>query len=210
MSSIYFQLALLALIFACFGFLLHAFYFGDSRQKRLSKEIGDLEKELEQKGRELLQAEEGTQKADKVILSLEKQLQQKAVEMEHLKQLAARQDKAIEMLQKDAEVIRAAVSGSAKSVKSVQQALAAVDPFPPPPPAEAPPAPPIKFRERERHPPAEMPPAPPVNIREREQHAPAEMPPAATIPAPSETPTWKENLDNILSILDTMEKEVDK
>ncbi len=195
MSSIYIQLALLALTFACFGFLLHSFYFGDSRQKRLAKELSEIQKELEQREQELRQAEEGTQKADRVIQSMEKQLQQRAVEMEHLKQLAARQDKAIELLQKEAEFIRAAVSGSAKSVKSVQEALSAVTPVSPPPM-------PINV---------EALPVTSIPIREPQQRPRQEMPPAATaVPGHGDTPAWKENLDNIISILDTTEREVDK
>jgi len=182
MSSIYIQLALLALIFSSFGFLLHAFYFGDSRQRRLTKELHDLQQELEQKDRELLQNEEASQKAVRIIHSLEKQQQQKAVEMDHLKQLAARQDKVIEMLQKDAEEIRAAVSGSAKSVKSVQEALSTVAPLS----------------------------QPPIPIREHQQRPRQEMPAPAPVPDHADAPAWKENLDNILSILDKMEKEVDK
>ncbi len=201
MSSIYVQLAVLVLIFACFGFLLHAFYFGDSRQKRLSKELSGLQKELEDKEREFRRAEEAAQKSDKVIQSLEKQLQQKAVEMEHLKQLASRQDKAIEMLQKEAEAIRTAVSGSAKSVKSVQDALSAVAPVP------------VDFEQTMVPPPAPVQvPAPAPNPVSKPQAAPhPEMPPAAaTLPGRQDAPAWKENLDNILSLLDTMEKEVDK
>jgi TolA-binding protein len=198
MSSIYVQLALLALIFSCFGFLLHAFYFGNTRQKRLSKELKNLQAELEEKRREHAQAEEGTQKAERVIQSLEKQLQQRSSEMEHLKQLASRQDKAIELLQKEAEVIRTALSGSAKSVKSVQDVLEAVEvppPAPPPPPAapqhiDVQPEAPVKLREQPR-------------VRQ-------EMPPAPPPAAHADSPAWKENLENILSMLDTMEKEVDK
>jgi len=194
MSSIYMQLAVLVLIFASFGFLLHAFYFGDSRQRRLSKELGALKKELEEKERESRQAEEAEQKSDKIIQSLEKQLQQKAIEMEHLRQLAARQDKAIEMLQKDAEVIRAAVSGSAKSVKSVQDALSAVAPVP----VEHEIAPQI------------TPAAAPLPVQKHQQQPRPETPPVATLPGRQDAPAWKENLDNILALLDTMEKEVDK
>ncbi len=190
MSNIYIQLAVLVLIFASFGFLLHAFYFGDSRQKRLGKELSALKKALEEKERESRQAEEAGQKSDRVIQSLEKQLQQKAVEMEHLKQLAARQDKAIEMLQREAEAIRAAVSGSAKSVKSVQDALSAVAPVPMEPEI--------------------TPPETPVPIQKPQPQTRPEMPPVATLPGRQEAPAWKENLDNILSMLDTMEKEVDK
>lgn len=190
MSSIYLQLALLVVIFASLGFLLHAFYFGDAKQRRLRKELKESEEELERKDRELRQAEEAAQKSDKIIQSLEKQLQQKASELEHLKQLATRQDKAIEMLQKDAEAIRAAMSGSAKSVKSVQEALSAVAPVPVEPeitPAVA-----------------------PAPLPEPEKLPRSEMPPVATLPGRQDAPAWKENLDNILSMLDTMEKEVDK
>ena len=196
MSSIYVQLAVLVLIFACFGFLLHAFYFGDSRQKRLSKELSGLQKSLEDKEREFHQAEEAAQKSDRVIQSLEKQLQQKAVEMEHLKQLSSRQDKAIEMLQKEAEAIRTAVSGSAKSVKSVQDALSAVAPVP------------LELERTIAPQPAPAPTPIPVSKPQPEPHP--EMPPAATLPGRQDAPAWKENLDNILSLLDTMEKEVDK
>ncbi len=190
MSSIYVQLTLLVFIFACFGFLIHAFYFGDSRQRQLSKELGDVQKEMDEKERELRLAEEAVKKSDRVVQSLEKQLQAKAVEMEHLKQLATRQDKAIEMLQKDAEIIRAAVSGSAKSVKSVEEALSAVAPVP---------------VERDV-----KPPEPPVQVEEPQPQPHAEAPPAPSLPGRQEIPAWKENLDHILSMLETMEKEVDK
>jgi len=198
MSSIYLQLALLALIFSGFGFLLHAFYFGDMRQRRLTRDLHDLQEEFERKESDILKNEEASQKAERVIQSLEKQLQQRAVELDHLKQLAARQDKAIEMLQKDAEEIRAAVSGSAKSVKSVQEALSSVAPLPPPPPTihlEVAPAPPA-----------------PMPIRDHQQRPGQEIISPVQPPAQghSDAPAWRENLDNILSILDTMEKEVDK
>jgi TolA-binding protein len=195
MSSIYVQLALLALTFSCFGFLLHAFYFGGSRQKHLTKELSEIRKDIENRERELRQAEEATQKADRVIQSLEKQLQQKAIEMEHLKQLATRQDKAIELLQKEAEFIRAAMSGSAKSVKSVQEALSAVSPVPQPPM-------PIHV---------EALPVPSIPVQEPQQRSHQEISPVASaVPGHGTAPAWKENLDNIISILDTMEKEVEK
>ncbi len=192
MNSIYVQLAVLVFIFATFGFLLHAFYFGDSRQRRLSRELSDLQKALEEKEKQLRQTEDSGQRSERMIQSLEKQLQQKAVEMDHLKQLAARQDKAIEMLQKDAEVIRAAVSGSAKSVKSVEEALSAVAPVP--------------MIEHEP-----LSPGPPVPIQKPQPpSARPEVTDVSSNPAHQDSPAWKENLDNILSMLDTMEKEVDK
>ncbi len=189
MNSIYLQLILLVLIFASFGFLLHAFYFGDARQKQVVKELNRFKAELEEKERELRQAEESAQKSDRIIQSLEKQLHQKAAELEHLKQLAARQDKAIEMLQKDAEAIRAAVSGAARSARSLDDALAAV-------------APP---QERQA-----TPVLAPARRPEPEQSPGPETPPVAPLPGRQDAPAWKENLDNILSMLDTMEKEVDK
>src|SRR3974377_558149 len=161
MSSIYVQLALLALIFSSFGFLLHAFYFGDTRQKRLTGELKGQHDELERKRRELAQLEEAAQKSERVIQSLEKQLQQRASEMEHLKQLASRQDKAIELLQKEAEVIRTALGGSAKSVKAVQNVLDSVEVAPvahvapspaPHEPIEVQPEAPVQLREAPRPP----------------------------------------------------------
>jgi septal ring factor EnvC (AmiA/AmiB activator) len=196
MSSIYVQLALLALIFSCFGFLLHAFYFGNTRQRHLIRELKKLHEALDQKRRELVQSEEKTQKEEGVIQSLEKQLQQRSSEMEHLKQLASRQDKAIELLQREAEVIRAALSGSAKSVKPVQEVLKSVEEAAP----ASPPPPPRKVEPQ---------PQAPVQIREQPRPH-QEMPVAHPSPAQGDAPAWKENLDNILSMLDTMEKEVDR
>ena len=181
MNSVNLELALLALVFVSLGFLLHAFYFGDSRYRRSSKEKDDLKKELQLKAEELRQAEEECQKADRTIQSLEKQLQLRASEMDHLKQLASKQDKAIATLQKDAEVIRAAVSGSAKSIKSVQKVLSVVEPV--------------------NSAPVEAPPVPAVPVQAHEQPRTQET---------TAAPPWKENLDNILSLLDSMEKEVDK
>jgi TolA-binding protein len=198
MSSIYVQLALLALIFSCFGFLLHAFYFGDVRRRRLTGEIKSLNEELERTRRELAQSDEGVQKSEGVIKSLEKQLQQRSSEMEHLRQLASRQDKAIELLQREAEVIRTALGGSAKSVKTMQNVLDSVEVAP----AKSPAAPPQ---------PIEVQPEPPARIREvprPRQETPAAPQPAAA--AQAEAPAWKANLENILSMLDTMEKEVDR
>jgi septal ring factor EnvC (AmiA/AmiB activator) len=195
MGSIYIQLALLALIFSSFGFLLHAFYFGDTRHKRLTVELKALQEELECKRRELAQKEEEAQKSERMIQSLEKQLQQRSSEMEHLKQLASRQDKAIELLQKEAEVIRAALSGSAKSVKTVPNVLDSVE--------VAPAAPPLPQQSIEVKPEA------PAKIREAPRPR-QEIPPAPPPAAHADAPAWKENLENILAMLDTMEKEVDK
>jgi len=197
MSSIYVQLALLALIFSCFGFLLHAFYFGDSRQKRLTGELKALHEELDHKRRELAQAEEGAQKSERMVQSLERQLQQRSSEMEHLKQLASRQDKAIELLQKEAEVIRTALGGSAKSAKVVQNVLESVEIAPVTPPPARPQTIEVKAET-------------PAKIREvprPRQEAPAAPAPAG---AHADAPSWKANLENILTMLDTMEKEVDK
>lgn len=194
MSSVYFQLAALAVVFTGFGFLLHAFYFGGNRRSRLTGELERFREEVNLKESELLQAEEEAAKAGRIIQSQEKQLQQKAAEMDRLRQLASRQDKAIELLQKDAEAIRRAITGSPASSKSIEDALSSIAPA---------------FSEQ-LNAPISNPPAP-VHIVEKSARTVADEPDTRPEqPAQDSTPSWKENLDNIISILDTMEKEVDK
>lgn len=193
---VYFFLLLLALDFWLFGFLLHAFYFGKPAKKvNIADEVANLRNAL-------TNVEKGTQGAleeiagnSTLVRSLEQQLRQKDEEVEELRIMAQRQEKQIGLLQKAAAEIGVAIAGNEESPsgsKAAQpEASCAQDEIA----TQSPPA----QSEAAQDPQAE-------------DHSPADAADkeASTESKDKNLPSWRDNLNSILSILDTMEKEVEK
>lgn len=261
MESLYFFLALLALIFAAFGFLVHAFYFSSTRDHHWARQAEDLRQSLDLKDRssraveeklkaaqadlmdakvalketrteltetqgELKETQDALSRGTEQTRMLEQKVQRGVSELETLKQLAARQDEEIKSLQKDAEMIQMAVSGvknTAKAPLEFDRAfLAATDDFD----TATIPGPTIPRSQSASENstvihafgppedlihdpiPAEAMPLPAMESPAIGQAAQPKYD-AATAKGPG-SPAWKENLDNILNMLDAMEKEVQK
>ncbi len=185
MLSVCFFLGLLALVFAILGFLLHAFYFSRGTTQAEEKELSDLRKSLAEKQKETLEAREEIAKTNHLLHSLEQQIHRRNEEMERLRQWVARQDQEISLLQKDAEAIRtmATDSADAQNRSTLAPTGAASDVVESAGSLAAPPEVPAVSRDVQS---------------------------VTSAPKASEWPAWRENLDNILGMLDAMEKEVDK
>jgi septal ring factor EnvC (AmiA/AmiB activator) len=182
----YLFLVLLALIFALLGFLLHAFYFSGPVDVVLLKEVKSLEKALAEKQKEFQEGQEEIVKSDTLVRSLEEQIRTRNAEMEVLQRMIARQDEGIRQLQKDAVALRASLGSYAKSPEAEPVPSLVMD--------ESVPSDSSVVRE-------------PVNaspsLRNRVENAAADA-------KDGDTPAWRENLNNILNILDSMEKEIEK
>ena len=188
---IYFYLALLATLFGLLGFLVHKFCFSDGAGNEARPRIEKLEQLLLEKQTEVRLAQEEIAKKSAAVQSLEQQIRQRNEEMEKLRQTAARQDQEIASIQREAAEIRAAF-GTATPLKAVEA------------PAKA-----------ERNVPAHgLKPAPSTADRTRDavQEAKAGREPENAKPRVegSPPPPWRENLNNIIDILDAMEKEIEK
>jgi septal ring factor EnvC (AmiA/AmiB activator) len=108
---IFFWLALIALNFGLLGFLLHAMYF--SKQEftiTLGKEIEDLRKKLASREEQLGEVREQISDTRILIHSLKRELKQSNGEMSALQRIARRQEEKIRLLQEKGETIRAAVA----------------------------------------------------------------------------------------------------
>ena len=182
----YFFLVLLALIFAVLGFLLHAFYFSAPGGVAASEEVKKLEKVLAEKQDRLQEAQEETVKSGTLVRSLEEQIRTRNAEMEGLQRMIARQDEGIRQLQKDAVALRASLASFARS-------------------PEEEPVPSLVLNESVVSESSAV--REPVNasapLRKRIEDAAAGA-------KDGETPAWRENLNNILNILDSMEKEIEE
>lgn len=185
MLSLYFYLGLSALIFATLGFLLHAFCFSGLPARAQAKEIEGLQEALNEKQKEALQAREEIIKTNTVLRSLEQQIRQRNEEMETLRRLAARQDQEISLLQRDAETLRTIATGSRDVQGLREEARKGCTPEA----AEAP-ASPARWGETQ------------VVQRESRKAEPSSKSCDAT--------PWRNNLSDILGLLDAMEKEIDK
>lgn len=182
----YLFLVLLVLIFAVLGFLLHAFYFSAPGDVAPSKEVRNLERALAEKKEELQEAQEQIVKSDTLVRSLEERIRTQNAEMEGLQRMIARQDEGIRQLQKDAVALRASLGSFTK--------------FP-----EDEPAPSLVLNESVASDSSVV--REPVNAsapsRKRIENAGADA-------KVGDTPAWRENLNNILNILDSMEKEIEE
>lgn len=219
----YFYLGLMAVIFSTFGFLLRVFYFGGKRDAHAGDEAEEMRQLIEQRQNALRDAQDELSRMNSEVRTLEQQVRLKGDEMETLRLLASRQDEEIRLLQQEAENIRAAVSASASGehaypLQSTSQAKIPdrdrepqiagriAPPRLPPPPAgefqgEA--APP-------RNPPAALPVQAAVKRGLQGEVPTAEEASASERAKGTGGASWKENLSNILNILDEMEKEVHK
>ncbi len=217
--SLYFFLALLAVIFWVLGFLTHAFYF--NRAAALMAELQRPHATDVASRQALEEAQKELSRVSGMVRTLERQLRERSEEMEAFKVLASRQDDQIRQLQRDAEAIRRAVSSASRAEKPPAKPEVAVStvqggtaetrlprgqaPAPKPPAVTKPTA--IKR---------------PAAARTASAPAAAEAPPVSNPPPATQVAakgtevddagaaSWKENLDNILNILEAMEKEVQK
>jgi predicted ribosome quality control (RQC) complex YloA/Tae2 family protein len=184
---VYVFLVLLALIFASLGFFVHAFYLGSPDNGTLSKETHALKEKLEEKQKEVEAARDELLKTGTVARSLEEQIRQRNEEMEAHQQMVARQDREIRQLQEDAAALHAALGvGENYNATAVPQSFPALTD-----PSQA---------------------GPPAGLAPLMGTAP-EQSMSAKSSAGQEVvsiPEWKDNLNNILNILNSMEKEIDK
>jgi len=181
----YLFLASLAVIFALLGFLLHTFYFsGPADVVLLKEEVKSLERALERKQKEVQEAQEEVVKTDTLAHSLEEQIRTRNDEMEVLRRMAARQDEGIRQLQKDAVALRATLGGFEKPWGSeLAGSIGLNESTPIASPREQ-----VNQSETGRN---------------RVEGATADAKEGDML-------AWRENLNNILNILDSMEKEIDK
>ncbi len=180
---IFFWLALIALSFGLFGFLLHDFYFGRQQLIRsMRKELDDLNQALVSSNKETSAAQKGISKATMLIRSLELQMEQSNKEISTLKQATRRQEETIRLLQRtgaetafqtdtrrcDIETVRSASQPHASKVDGISA---------------------ISEANRDS---------------QGRENAKSEEGKGLKIPL------WKENLNNILSMLDEIEKETSR
>jgi len=186
---IYLYLVLLAATFGVLGFLFHAFCFqvnGDNEAKHKSEA---LQKELRERQSELKEAREKIVKTTANVRGLEQQVKQRDEETEKLRKTASRQDEAITALQKEAATIRAALAAQKKGPDAPAKVRL---------PAQAP------------HAAAATPAQDPKVAPKVEGDKAGQKPPPSPGTAQSGVPAWKENLENIVDILNAMEKDLKK
>ena len=189
---IYFYLVSLAAIFGLLGFLIHSFCFTTAEDTGTRQKIASLQKELKERQTELREAREKITKTGASVRSLEQQIKQRNEEMEKLRKMVSRQDEEIAALQKEAATIRTALAAGKKG------------PDKPAKPESSAPA----VRTGASAPPA---PEPKATPRVDEDKAQQKQPPSAAAPQSGAAgPVWRENLNNIVGILDAMEKEIKK
>ncbi len=183
---IFFWLALIALSFGLFGFLLHDFYF--SRQqliRSMRKELDDLNQALASSNKETSAAQKQISKATMLIRSLEQQMEQSNKEISTLKQATRRQEETIRLLQRIGAEIRSTafqtetrrsdietVRSASRPHDSLVDGISAIS-------------------EANRD-------------SQGRENAKSEEGKGLKIPL------WKENLNNILSMLDEIEKETSR
>ncbi len=186
---IYLFLVILALNFLLLGFFLCRFYFGKSGGKSsIFTEIKKLQKALAEKDKEAREAQAEISKTTATVQSLEQQISQRNEELEALQIMANQQDEVIGMLQKVSGEIRLAIAGAASSQNSASNAVSlntAGD----------------TMGNKDYVQPGKV---QSVHVTE----ASKEM--ALRLPQKAGHHAWRKNLNNILEILDTMEKEMDK
>lgn len=200
MFAIYFYLGLMAVFFFAFGYLLRAFYF-EKKPPAADAETGELRRALGEKQRELGEARDEVAKTAAVVRSLEEQIRHRNEEMENLRRLAEGQDEELRQLQKDAETIR----GMLQNLPAVLDTPSGEGEHPAVDSDGTSPLSPTEtegswLEGEEKRP---LPPA-----KARGEVEPVEEQPAA--PTAGHNVAWKKNLDSILNILDSMEKEVQK
>jgi len=183
---IYLFLVILALNFLLLGFFLCRFYFGKSGGKSsIFTEIKKLQKALAEKDKEAREAQAEISKTIATVQSLEQQISQRNEELEALQIMAKQQDEVIGMLQKVSGEIRLAIAGAASSQNSASNAVSlntAGD-----------------TRGNKNSGKVQS-----VYVTEASKETALRPPQKAGHHA------WRKNLNNILEILDTMEKEMDK
>jgi hypothetical protein len=183
----YFSSVIVALVFGLLGFFLHSHFFGKSGETAPSDEIETLKKALEEKSRELRESRGEIDKAGTLARSLEEQIRQRDEEMGALREMVAHQDEEIRQLQKDALMLRAAVGVSDDHLEGGRPDRTVV-------------------QDRTK----------PTISSEGSEPGKEGGPPhgrgvmGAEANRDALAPGWKENLNNILRILDSMKKEIDK
>lgn len=183
---VYLFLVLSAVIFALLGFLLHVFYFSGPRDAVQLKEIEALKKMLDEKHKEAQEAQEETVKTSTMVHSLEEQIRRRNERMESLQRMVARQDDEIRQLQKEAVALQAALGRAEKPLAAATAFAYDVN------------EPVAGISSVGLEPAKEIASEPSRGEKEAAGRKEGAVPP------------WKDNLNNILNIIDSMEKEIDK
>jgi len=187
---IYFYLVLLAAIFGVLGFLFRAFCFPVDSDLKARQKIESLQRELKQRQTELRDAREKITKTTTSVRSLEQQIKQRNEDMEKFRKMASKQDEEIAALQKEAATIRAALAAAKKGHDTSAKAESAA----PSPRTGAAPMP------------AQEPKVAPQAAGDKSEQ---KLLPS-TAQSGAAAPVWRENLNNVVGILNEMEKEIKK
>ena len=187
---IYFYLVLFAATFGLLGFLFRTFYFPAAIDPKSRQKIESLQKELTERQTELRDARDRIGRTTTNIRSLEQQIKQRDDEMEKLRKVASRQDGEMAALQKEAATIRAELAAGKRAPDTQVRET---------------PAPPVRAAV------GAVPVPEAKGAQAKVEGDKGEQKQAATTtPSGAAGPRWRENLDNIVGILDKMEKEIKK
>jgi septal ring factor EnvC (AmiA/AmiB activator) len=178
---IYFYLAFLSAVFTLLGFFVHAFCFANSAVTVSPEEIESLHKALREKEGEARIAQEEIIKTGALVRSLEQQIEERSVEVGQLQRKGVNQGQQISSLQEKGAAARLA----AEKIQAVPKQSTGG-----------------KSATTGRR---ESPSMPLLSLLEETPYPPVEV--AAQ---KASSPIWRENLNNIIDILDAMEKDVKK
>jgi len=205
MAGIYLCLGLVALIVAMFGLMAYAIHSSKLSNRRVMGELVELRKLLEREQQALREAQQEAALNKSVIHPLSKpEIQQRNSELEMLRLLILRQDEEIRLLQKDADDMRQSLARLSSTDGSMEPAVASLFKKEPRSTGDRMRKAPVLAVEPE---PAMVAAASAASYgkgRNQSNYEPILGPQLSS----TKEPSWKENLDGILSMLDAMEREV--